>query len=135
MLAGNFRAVFVVHNGVPNDCSQEDIEEMVLQQMALETIFVAENLSIPDEEFQLEYDEAKREFGEHEYDDAKLREQVLENLKVPRPNSHRRSRVLTVHRIVVNCIAAGFATLLPYTWEQGWKQWCFTGSTTHVHCA
>ncbi|KAL3161045.1 hypothetical protein ABBQ38_009428 [Trebouxia sp. C0009 RCD-2024] len=60
---------------------QEDIEEMVLQEMALETIFVAEKLSIPDEEFQLEYDEAKREFGEHEYDDAKLREQVLENLK------------------------------------------------------
>lgn len=60
---------------------QEDIAQMVLQQMAFETIFVAENLSVPDEEFQLEYEEAKREFGAHEFDDAKLREQVSESLK------------------------------------------------------
>lgn len=127
--------MFVIHKGVPYDCSQEDIAQMVLQQMAFETIFVAENLSVPDEEFQLEYEEAKREFGAHEFDDAKLREQVSESLKVPLPNSRGHSQMLTVHRIAASCIAAGCVALLPHIWTQGWKQWCSTKSTARLHCA
>ena len=92
-LASNICVVFVLCGLHPvlDDCSKEELEEMVLQQMAFENIFVAENLSVPDEDFQREYDEVKREFGESQsqYDDARLQEQVLESLKVRFCNSQR----------------------------------------------
>lgn len=77
-------AVFMLSQGALVDCSKHDIEDMILQQLALETIFVAEKLSIPDQEFQDEYEDAKHQFEAtgSEFDDAKLREQVAETLKV-----------------------------------------------------
>ena len=67
-----------------DNCSKPELENMVLRQMAFESIFTAENLAFSDEEFQQEYQEAKREFeeSESEFDDARLQEQVAENLKV-----------------------------------------------------
>ena len=69
---------------VPGHCSKDELEQMVLRQMAFENIFTAENLSVSDEEFQQEYEEAKREFEESksEFDDVRLQEQVSESLKV-----------------------------------------------------
>lgn len=60
------------------------LEQMILRQMAFEHIFAAEKLSVSEEEFQEEYQAAKRDFEEKqsEYDDTKLREQVSETLKV-----------------------------------------------------
>ena len=57
---------------------------MILRQMAFEHIFAAENLSVSEQEFQQEYQAAKRDFEEEqsEYDDGKLQEQVSETLKV-----------------------------------------------------
>ena len=53
-------------------------------QMAMETISKAEGLTITEAEFDGEYQSAVAEFGneKQEFDDAKLREQVTENLKV-----------------------------------------------------
>ena len=53
-------------------------------QMAMETISKAEGLTITEAEFDEEFQSAVAEFGneKQEFDDAKLREQVTENLKV-----------------------------------------------------
>lgn len=65
-------------------CSKDELKQLVLRSMAFETIFAKENLGYSEEEFQQEYEDAKREFEESgsEFDDARLREQVAENLKV-----------------------------------------------------
>ena len=77
-------SVCTFFEGMLDDCSKPELENMVLRQMAFESIFTAEKLAFSDEEFQREYEEAKREFEESksEFDDARLQEQVTENLKV-----------------------------------------------------
>ena len=77
-------SVYMLLEGMRDDCSKSELEKMVLRQMAFESIFSAEKLAFSDEDFQQEYDEAKREFeeSESEFDDARLQEQVAENLKV-----------------------------------------------------
>lgn len=77
-------SVCTFFEGMLDDCSKPELENMVLRQMAFESIFTAEKLAFSDEEFQQEYEEAKREFEESnsEFDDARLQEQVTENLKV-----------------------------------------------------
>lgn len=77
-------SLYTLPDIVPDGCSKPELEKMVLRQMAFEHIFAAEKLAFSDEEFQQEYEEAKREFeaSESEFDDARLQEQVAENLKV-----------------------------------------------------
>ena len=57
---------------------------MLRRQMAFEHIFEAEGLAVSDAEIEEEYDSAAREFTEQEqeFDEEKLREQVIEALKV-----------------------------------------------------
>lgn len=61
-----------------------ELEDMTRCQMAMESISAAENLTVTEAEFDQEYQSAVTEFGDQkaEYDDAKLREQVTETLKV-----------------------------------------------------
>lgn len=77
-------SAYALPDVMPDGCSKPELENMVLRQMAFEHIFAAEKLAFSDEEFQQEYEEAKREFEENEseFDDARLQEQVAENLKV-----------------------------------------------------
>ena len=65
-------------------CSYDELSKLLRRQMAFEHIFAAENLSVSDAEIQEEYDSAAREFEEQkqDFDKAKLREQVIEALKV-----------------------------------------------------
>lgn len=60
---------------------------MVKCQMAMESISAAEGLTITEAEFDEEYQSVVAEFGneKQEFDDAKLREQVTETLKVMVP--------------------------------------------------
>lgn len=53
-------------------------------QMAMENIYAAEGLTVTEAEFEQEYQSAVTDFEQQksEYDDAKLREQVTENIKV-----------------------------------------------------
>lgn len=76
--------MYMLFQRVLRDYSKDELKQLVLRSMAFETIFAKENLGYSEEEFQQEYDEAKRDFEESgsEFDDARLREQVAENLKV-----------------------------------------------------
>ena len=61
-----------------------DLEDMLRCQMACQSMSEAEGLSFTEQEFQDEYQVACKQFedGQHEYDDARLQEQVKESLKV-----------------------------------------------------
>lgn len=65
-------------------CSLEMLQGLIKRQMAFEHIFAAEGLTLSDKEIQQEYDEAARDFTEHEqeFDADRLREQAVEMLKV-----------------------------------------------------
>lgn len=65
-------------------CSLEMLQGLIKRQMAFEHIFAAEKLTVSDAEIQQEYDEAARDFigREQEFDADRLREQVVEMLKV-----------------------------------------------------
>lgn len=65
------------------------LQGLIKRQMAFEHIFAAEGLAVSDAEFQQEYDGAAREFNEQklEFDQDRLREQVIETLKV-RASAH-----------------------------------------------
>ena len=65
------------------------LQGLIKRQMAFEHIFAAEGLTISDAEFQQEYEGATREFNEkkQEFDEERLREQVMETLKV-RASAH-----------------------------------------------
>ena len=65
-------------------CSYEELAQLIRRQMAFEHIFAAEGLTVSDAEIEEEYNGAAREFTEQqqEFDKDKLREQVIEALKV-----------------------------------------------------
>ncbi len=91
-------------------CSLEMLQGLIKRQMAFEHIFAAEGLTLSDAEIQQEYDEAARDFIEHEqeFDADRLREQAVEMLKV-RPGNRVVRTLLTTcwlkveHAVLIAC--------------------------------